>query len=727
MLEVKIDMSDDFFKKMELETGTKLNPVQRAAIEHDEGPLLLLASPGSGKTTTLNFKIAYLILEKKVNPRAILGLTFSKAAAHEMAERFHGWFHHLIGTTASFSTIHSFAFQVVRDYASLNQLQYTIIEGALEKSANQPMHKRMVLRRIFQEINRSVITEDQMDELLRMISFVKNRLLVEKDIRTLKTTIKNFTEIYLAYEQFKLRDPSHPLMDFDDMLTYANTILADDASLLANYQRRFEYILTDESQDTSLVQHQLVEKLALPHNNLCVVADDDQTLYSWRGADVSKIIHFKDTYPDATVLYMEQNYRSSKEIVETANQFIQRNKVRHPKKMFTKNPSVRPITIEQLASYEDQTRYVINQLRQETNFEEVAILYRNNASSINVMNALDLANVPFYIKDVDHKFFSHWVLKDILHFIEFAQDPSDIDVLAQIHTKFAGYISKVQLQRLYELRNGEHAFDLLLQHVEMKFYQKKQLKTMKTVFASIQTARPAAALALIRNELGYEKNLRKMSDSLGFSIDYLLEMLNTIENVASDLPTALAFKERIVHLEQLMRDAKSNKHQNAVTLSTFHSAKGLEFNRVFMIDLINGVLPSSDNIKSYKDGQLEEMEEAARLFYVGMTRARHELHLISYRYKSKVVEESIFVGNVRQILNPDAAKRKKQQTQVRPSMRPPVELLPIEEKMRIVHKSFGEGTVLHLTGDVLDVQFDQGVEKQFSLQVCSENQLISIL
>lgn len=727
MLEVKIDMSDDFFKKMELETGTKLNPVQRAAIEHDEGPLLLLASPGSGKTTTLNFKIAYLILEKKVNPRAILGLTFSKAAAHEMAERFHGWFHHLIGTTASFSTIHSFAFQVVRDYASLNQLQYTIIEGALEKTANQPMHKRMVLRRIFQEINRSVITEDQMDELLRMISFVKNRLLVEKDIRTLKTTIKNFTEIYLAYEQFKLRDPSHPLMDFDDMLTYANTILADDASLLANYQRRFEYILTDESQDTSLVQHQLVEKLALPHNNLCVVADDDQTLYSWRGADVSKIIHFKDTYPDATVLYMEQNYRSSKEIVETANQFIQRNKVRHPKKMFTENPSVRPITIEQLASYEDQTRYVINQLRQETNFEEVAILYRNNASSINVMNALDLANVPFYIKDVDHKFFSHWVLKDILHFIEFAQDPSDIDVLAQIHTKFAGYISKVQLQRLYELRNGEHAFDLLLQHVEMKFYQKKQLKTMKTVFASIQTARPAAALALIRNELGYEKNLRKMSDSLGFSIDYLLEMLNTIENVASDLPTALAFKERIVHLEQLMRDAKSNKHQNAVTLSTFHSAKGLEFNRVFMIDLINGVLPSSDNIKSYKDGQLEEMEEAARLFYVGMTRARHELHLISYRYKSKVVEESIFVGNVRQILNPDAAKRKKQQTQVRPSMRPPVELLPIEEKMRIVHKSFGEGTVLHLTGDVLDVQFDQGVEKQFSLQVCSENQLISIL
>lgn len=724
-------MSPDFFERMEIETGTKLNAVQRQAIEHDQGPLLLLASPGSGKTTTLNFKIAYLILEKKVNPRAILGLTFSKAAAHEMAERFHDWFHHLIGTTASFSTIHSFAFQVVRDYAAVNRLHYTIIEGTIEKSAShrpeQPLHKRMVLRRIFQEINRSVITEDQMDELLRMISFVKNRLLLPKDIETLKTTIKHFPEIYSAYEQFKLRDPLHPLMDFDDMLTYANTILAENPELLASYQRRFEYILTDESQDTSLVQHQLVEKLALPHNNLCVVADDDQTLYSWRGADVSKIIHFKDTYPDATVLYMEQNYRSSREIVETANRFIQRNKVRHPKKMFTENPSSRPIVVETLPAYEDQTRYVIRQLRDETNFQEVAVLYRNNSSSINIMNALDLAGIPFYIKDVDHKFFSHWVLKDVLHFIELANDPSDVDILAQIHTKFAGYISKVQLQRLYELRNGDNVFDLLIQHVDMKFYQKKQLKTIKSVFAAMQTARPSAALALIRNELGYEKNLKKMSDSLGFSIDFLLEMLNTIENVASDLPTSLAFKERILHLEQLMRQAKSNKHQNAVTLSTFHSAKGLEFNRVFMIDLINGVLPSSDNIKSYKDGQLEEMEEAVRLFYVGMTRARYELHLLSYRYKSKPVEESLFLGNIRHILNPSQTIKKEIRYAQRSTEQASVPLLPVEKNMRIRHKSFGDGTIIHLMDDVLEIQFDKGIDKQLSLQVCSENHLLTIL
>ncbi|AFS69825.1 ATP-dependent helicase [Exiguobacterium antarcticum] len=724
-------MSTDFFERMELETGTKLNNVQRQAIEHDQGPLLLLASPGSGKTTTLNFKIAYLILEKKVNPRSILGLTFSKAAAHEMAERFHDWFHHLIGTTASFSTIHSFAFQVVRDYAATNRLHYTIIEGAIEKSSSprseQPLHKRMILRRIFQDINRSVITEDQMDELLRMISFVKNRLLSQKDLETLKTTIKHFPEIYLAYEQFKLRDPLHPLMDFDDMLTYANTILAENASLLATYQQRFEYILTDESQDTSLVQHQLVEKLALPNNNLCVVADDDQTLYSWRGADVSKIIHFKDTYPDATVLYMEQNYRSSQEIVETANRFIQRNKVRHPKKMFTKNPSSRPIVVETLPAYEDQTRYVIRHLREETNYQEVAILYRNNSSSINVMNALDLAGIPFYIKDIDHKFFSHWVLKDILHFIELANDPSDVDLLAQIHTKFAGYISKVQLQRLYELRNGENVFDLLIQHVEMKFYQKKQLKTIKSVFAAIRMARPASALTLIRNELGYEKNLKKMSDSLGFSIDFLLEMLNTIENVASDLPTALAFKERILHLEQLMRQAKSNKHQNAVTLSTFHSAKGLEFDRVFMIDLINGVLPSSDNIKSYKDGQLEEMEEAVRLFYVGMTRARHDLHLLSYRYKSKPVEESLFIGNIRHILHPnDTAKIAHARSQ-RVTEKASIPILPVQQNMRIRHTAFGDGTIIHVMDDVLDIQFDKGIDKQLSLQVCSENHLLTIL
>jgi len=275
----------------------------------------------------------------------------------------------------------------------------------------------MLLRRIFQEINRSVITDDQMDELLRMISFVKNRLLSLKEIKAVPTTIKHFPDIYVAYEQFKSRDPVHPLLDFDDMLTYANTILEQDRRLLQHYQRRFDYILTDESQDTSLVQHQLVEKLALPHNRLCVVADDDQTLYSWRGADASKILHFKDTYPNATILYMEQNYRSSKDIVSVANQFIQRNKARYPKQMFTENAAVRPIILETLPTYEDQTRYLLNQLRTETNYREVAILYRNNASSINVMNALDQANIPFYIKDVDHKFFSHWILKDILNYI----------------------------------------------------------------------------------------------------------------------------------------------------------------------------------------------------------------------------------------------------------------------------------------------------------------------
>jgi len=267
----------------------------------------------------------------------------------------------------------------------------------------------------------------------------------------------------------------------------------------------------------------------------------------------------------------------------------------------------------------------------------------------------------------------------------------------------------------------------LIQHVEMKFYQKKQLKTIKSVFNAIQTARPAAALALIRNELGYEKNLRKMSDSLGFSIDFLLEMLNTIENVASDLPTSLAFKERILHLEQLMRQAKSNKHQNAVTLSTFHSAKGLEFDRVFMIDLINGVLPSSDNIKSYKDGQLEEMEEAVRLFYVGMTRARHDLHLLSYRYKSKPVEESLFIANIRQILNPDQKAQKEARYASRLNEKPAGPLLQVEKNMRIRHTSFGEGTIVHVMDDVLEIQFDKGIDKQLSLQVCSENHLLTIL
>lgn len=703
-------MEQDFFERMARETGKVLSDVQRKAVLHTDGPLLLLATPGSGKTTTLLFKVAYLIIEKGVDPRTILGLTFSKASAREMAERFQATFSHLTGGMAAFSTIHSFAFKVVRDYASRHRLGYTIIEG--ETGASPQLNKKAMLRRLFEEHQGTSVTEDQMEELTRLISFAKNRMIPVEAVSSIETDIKKFPEIFRDYEAWKTRDMNHPLMDYDDMLTYANMLLDSDADLLSNYQRQFSHILTDESQDSSLIQHELIEKLARPNNNICVVADDDQTLYSWRGAEINKILHFKETYPDAELLYMEENYRSSKEIVEVANTFVGRNKNRYKKNMYTSNPSDQPPLIRSFPTHASQIDFVIGSLKNEPDLKETAILYRNNASSIPFINALDLAGIPFYMRDMDHRFFSHWVLKDIINFMRFAEEPANEALLERIHTKFTGYISKRQLSMI-SADPAREVIDRLLD-LDMKFYQKKVLRAARASFRSMRTIPPQQMIRVIRSELDYEKTIKKMSDSLGFNFENLRDLLDQIETVAAGVDTVSAFEERILHLESLVK--KSRFNQEHLTLSTLHSSKGLEFDSVYMVDLVNGVLPSDDNISQKGEG----MEEAVRLFYVGMTRARKKLHLLSYRQKGGAkTTESLFLLDIKRILNrmyPGAKIDK-------PKPDSPFELTV---GLELTHRLFGPGVVSELSGDVVRLQFDDGVEKMFSLQACIESDVLRI-
>jgi DNA helicase II / ATP-dependent DNA helicase PcrA len=712
-------MKKDFFELMKEETGKELNEVQRQAVLHTEGPLLLLASPGSGKTTTLNMKIAYLILEKNISPDAILGLTFSKAAAKDMEERFDSFFHRIIPQKVKFSTIHSFAFKIVREFFMKNGIPFQLIEGELDKEKIEELeedfetilNKKIILRRLYQLVNGTPVTEEQMEELLRLIGYIKNKMLREQEWMNIETNVKNFVHIYKAYEEFKQKGSSKLLLDFDDMLVYANEILEKDTAILSKYQNQYEYILTDESQDTSLIQHEIIEKLARPKNNICVVGDDDQVLYSWRGADVQKLLHFKETYPNATILFMEQNYRSAKEIVDTANQFIQRNKARYPKNMFTENKFSGKIQIKELDTYKNQIEYLVEELKKTENLKETAILYRNNSSSINLIDALDKAGIPFYMKDSDVKFFQHWVLQDVLNFMRFSYNDKRVDLLERIYPKFNGYITKNQMEMLkqLDLDKEKSVFDNLMEHIELKDYQKKRLPHIKKLFHEMNASKPQEAIQLIRKELGYEKILERISENLGFNIDNLLEILDTLENIAENLQSLEEFAYRVKRLEEVMKTSKFNKRKNAVTLSTFHSSKGLEFDKVYMIDLINGVIPSFENIKDYKNGKREDMEESVRLFYVGMTRARKHLELITYKKKGKEkVSESMFVTDVRKILHPEST--------------PSISLNTV-----VHHKKFGKGTVFHIDGDALHVEFENGLKKQLSFKVCLEYNILEIV
>lgn len=730
---------EDFFIRKKNEIGVSLNEVQMKAVLQTKGPLLLLASPGSGKTTTIIMRIGYLIEELGVDPARIKAVTFSRASASDMKERFKRFFPEL--PPVDFSTIHSFAFEVVREHFRKTRTAFQIIEGELDEeqdaidSDNLPLHKKIILRKLFKAIVGENITDDQMDELTTYISYIKNKMIRSDDWSKVRIDVPEAERILHEYEAYKKTGHGKLLVDFDDMLVIAEQVLGSDRELLLKYQERYDYLLTDESQDTSMVQHAIIEKLVRTHGNLCVVADDDQSIYSWRGAEPSYLLNFKEVYPNAVTLFMEQNYRSSKDIVNVANQFIKCNKNRYDKNMFTNNPSHKPIRIRSFVDHTYQAKYLVQEIHKIENLAEVAVLYRNNSSSITLMNEFDRAGIPFYMKDADNRFFSHWVVEDILNFMRMAFTDKRADVLEKIHLKFNGYISKQQMAAVKEINNNESVFDNLLNHVQLQDYQYKQLATSKETFQQMRGMPPLHAIRVIRERLGYEKAIEKMCERLGFRKEYLIGILNTLEEIAGPLESMEEFAARLKYLESVLKNAKSRKGQNVVTFSTFHSSKGLEFEWVYMVDLIEGIIPSKN------DSTLAHMEEATRLFYVGMTRAKIQLDLITYKKRDgEDAKESQFVVAVRNIMNSPKVIPKKEEPRragssgrsgkpesaekvipYNPNAIKSVAQLKIGATMR--HRVIGRGEILQIDGDVIEIQFSRGM-KRLSIKMCLDMGLL---
>lgn len=703
-----------FFERLKVH----LNDVQKQAVLHTSGPLLLLATPGSGKTTTLIAKIGYLIEEMHINPEKILAVTFSRASAEDMKNRFVQLFPHL--PVPIFSTIHSFAFQVVRDYYRDQGIDYQVIEGDGDGekgffAQKAPVHKKTILRRLYEEMVGEVISEDQVEELMNFVSYCKNKLLEEKDLDKIQTNLLYAKEIYLIYEQYKTKNPKSVLLDYDDMLTEAYRILKDHVEIRRSYQERFFYVLTDESQDTSLVQHKIVELLVEKHRNLCVVADDDQTIYSWRGADPEYLLKFREVYPEADVLYMEQNYRSTQTIVYVANQFIKRNENRYPKNMFTTNEVGDPIVIKTTETCDDQIRYLVDEIKKADNLSNIAILYRNNSTSIFLADALERSGIPFYIKDTDHKFFRHWIVEDILNIMRLSYDPTRVDILEKVHSKLR--ITKEQMEQLKQAHSNGHqgsVFDQLMAG-EITPGQEKILLKYKEVIPLLKSMHPLHAIRAIREDLGYEKVVKKIAGRFGLSRDYLSDVFSILEMIACHQATLPDFAKRLNALERIILSSKQNRNENVLTLTTFHSSKGLEFDRVYI--LVNGTIPSFEDME-----QKERMEEAVRLFYVAMTRARKHLELLSFRKSmqdGELIRESLFVRDIRNII----PKERKIEVE-HPTATKVAEDFQVGDQVK--HRVFGIGVVESLERNTIQIRFESGV-KVLSLSVCKKKKLLEKL
>lgn len=595
-----------------------LSKEQNLAINHILGPALILAVPGAGKTTVLVYRTYNLIKNHKVDPKRILSITFSKSSAKDMKERFYNTFSQF-PSLVHFSTIHSFCYNLIREYAYMNRIKYTLIEDT-----RNPRNKYNLLKNIYFDLNKDYITEDKLDLLLNTIGYMKNMLISGDDyIKENKVHIDRFIDIYNIYEEYKKQ---HNLIDFDDMLTISLEILTSNKYLLEKYRSKYDFIQVDEGQDISKVQMEIIYLISEPNNNLFIVADDDQSIYRFRGAYPKGLFDFNKKYNNAKLFFMETNYRSSKNIVSTCNEFIKTNTQRYKKEIRTDNGFVEPINIIKVKTLVDQYKFIIKDIKNK-DLSEICILYRNNISSVGIMETLERNNVPFYMKDTKLRFFNHWLVQDIINLMTFANNPCDLDLYEKFYYKIKGYISKKQIHFAKSQDHNLSVFYRILLMPDLTYHYRRTLSELENDFKRLSKLKPLEAIEHIEYTLEYNNYLKENSIKFGYTYDNLVTILNYLKLIAKETKNLREFLGRLKYLEYLSTSSKDIG--SAITLSTIHSAKGLEFKRVYMVDLVDGEFPNSSSIESFERDNVELLEEERRLFYVGMTRAKEYLALLT--------------------------------------------------------------------------------------------------
>jgi len=716
----------DFFKYLKENCNIVLTDAQRDAVITVDGPLALISCPGSGKTTVLITKIAYIILCKNVAPSRILVTSFSKQSAGDMQDRFYSKFGEKIEEKVNFSTMHSFAFSVFRDYAYKINMNYSVIEGTNSKITT----KNSLLSNFYKRHNSENITEDKLKELSGFISYIKNLMILYKDIDKYadQFPVPNFKEIYKDYEDTKreyfdnVNNEKVRLLDFDDMLSMCYFGLNKNPKLLQDYRSTYDYFMIDEAQDTSKIQNAISKLISYPSYNLCVVGDHRQSIYSWRGAIVEELTNFKKNYPDAKMLFMDENFRSTKSIVSVSSQFIKNNNQGLNRDMFTSKEVGEPIKFVNTLNELEETNYVIKTLKKEKNLKENAIIYRNNLSAIPLIEALTREDIPFYIKDEIPTFFNHWITKDIINFFDFTENLWCIEYFEPIYYKIRSYVQKKDVLSLYlEISNINDSarkmtvFDMLLKNPNYES-KKKHLLAFKDKFRKLSMMRPKAAIEYIETQLNYRAYLKEFAKKFNYSMESIDIMLASLKAIASNLNSLAEFKDKLNMLRTEMIKSKKNKGINAVTLITAHGSKGLEWDQVLIIETQN--LPSRDSIEKSKDGDGSALAEEARLMFVAITRARKKLHLLyPSEQNGQKVSPSIFFNKLDKIANP-------LRTEVAITSKNKFELV---EGMLIQHKKWGKVEIEKIDGDIIEVKLSEGIIKKLSITVCFKQNLIETI
>ncbi len=601
----------------------EFNASQKEAVSHVDGPMMVLAGPGSGKTTVITHRTKYLI-DQGIDPGGILVITFTRAAAREMQERFMTLMEGR-STRVSFGTFHSVFFTILK-YAYRYQASDIVRED----------QKLRYIREMIQEYGLEIEDEHEfVSAVLGEISFVKSEMLSLDHYYSKNCSESVFKKLYQGYEE-RMRRAG--LLDFDDMLVICHQLFTERKDILKAWQDKFRYILIDEFQDINKVQYEIVKMLALPRNNLFIVGDDDQSVYRFRGAKPEIMLGFTRDYPQAKTVLLGTNYRSTREIVDTASRLISCNAKRYEKKLTAAKGAGKPVITSMSSDPQEETLRIVEEMKDYVKagyrLEDIAVLYRTNLDPRLMIEKLMEYNIPFTMKDSLPNLYEHWISQNVLAYIRAAGGDLKRSNILQIINRPNRYVSRDSLEEVTVSWNKVKAF------YQDKGWMVERIEQLEYDLLMLRDMPPVAAVNYIRKGVGYDEYIKEYARFRRMKQEELLEVLDQLMESAAGFKT---MEEWFDHMEEykkrLREQARAQKTApQGVSLMTMHSSKGLEFKVVYILDANEGITPHR---KAVLD---PDIEEERRMFYVAMTRAKERLHVCYVRERyGKRQEMSRFV------------------------------------------------------------------------------------
>ena len=741
------------WKEFETTFSVKLNQQQKEAVQSTKGPVLLLAVPGSGKTTVLVTRLGYMIYCKNITPESILTVTYTVAATKDMSERFAVRFGEDMAKRLEFRTINGICARIIQYYG--RRIGKTPFELVKDEKATTGM-----LIRICQDHGMGYPTESDLKNVRTLLTYIKNMMLNEEELQKLEEE----SDIRIAgiYREYCRQMREQKLMDYDDQMLYAYNMLRKDPGVLAYFQNRYPYICVDEAQDTSKIQHAIIALLAAGTGNLFMVGDEDQSIYGFRAAYPEALLSFEKKHPGAKVLLMEENFRSNAKIVEAADKFIQKNTLRHEKHMRAAREAGADIREISLKSRKAQYVYLMKAAqecttgmagmsgseehrgRADASVTETAVLYRDNECAIPLIDLLERKNIPYRMRNADLSFFTHRTVLDVQNIIRFAMDPKDTELFMQIYYRLKLFFNKKDALRYAQISQEKdmEVLDAALKYGNLEKYQEDNIRNLKRQMVRILNMPGDEAVNQILTYMGYQDYLKKMGMNAN--------KLETVKLIGSRVESPEKLLERLEELRTIIQEKVSDKDCPFI-LSTMHASKGLEYDTVYLLDVMDGILPEKvlANPRTASKEELETYEEERRLFYVGVTRAKNQLNVFTTNKPSKFCSELLGKRNLRENQQKEYAGIKKWgdyspagtygikgngmyhgygtghgfQKQPGKSYQELADALG--EGMIVKHKKFGEGVVVDMEGEHIRIQFGDNV-KNMDLKVLARLGMLEI-